>query len=497
MRKDVRERSDPIEPDRIFSLKRFHRGDIADRLQELRTTPNMLGFSKNLRRVRQQIKKIAEGVSDSSRDWKPLWQQAERVHRRQGGSLPASNDGGQAGAPGHSSPVIIFGPTGSGKEEVAQNLFRLSPRSSKWDMGAENCSWLAGDPTAALGQLFGQSPGVYTGVLGRRGILEIHKNGAVFLDEIDSAPVIVQAQLLRMLADRDFVYHRYNMPGDIERPHKDFAKESGDYDERALREITKNEQFIRDNIHKPGFGMRATDAWLIFATNVEVKELLRTRNLRSDLLYRCEDRVITLAGLANRPADISPIAMQLWRDAGIGSRKLVPAHLRNLVDRTVKNEIDWDGNVRALRTLVGLVGALAQQPGSTNQTTSSLFETVLARGKGLLEWLEIVTQPEFFEPPLLAIPDPRDLVKARLRREEGEWERLENLAEDSLTGKKPKPLKHIEKRLTDFCRILELEYQLGRYPEDKEMETATGLRRAIVFQFLTKLGSAGFLKHPK
>jgi DNA-binding NtrC family response regulator len=95
------------------------------------------------------------------------------------------------------TPVLIEGPTGSGKEIVAEAVHRLSPRSRK-PFVAINCAAI---PEALLeAELFGHTRGAFTGaVQGRIGRIESADGGTLFLDEIGEMPLALQAKLLRFV----------------------------------------------------------------------------------------------------------------------------------------------------------------------------------------------------------------------------------------------------------------------------------------------------------
>jgi DNA-binding NtrC family response regulator len=96
-----------------------------------------------------------------------------------------------------STPVLIEGPTGSGKELVAEALHRLSSRNRK-PFVAINCAAI---PEALLeAELFGHTRGAFTGAVhGRVGRIESADGGTLFLDEIGEMPLSLQSKLLRFV----------------------------------------------------------------------------------------------------------------------------------------------------------------------------------------------------------------------------------------------------------------------------------------------------------
>jgi len=95
--------------------------------------------------------------------------------------------------------VLLRGETGTGKDTLAEKIHRMSGRSGKFV--AINCAAIP--ESLAESQLFGANTGAFTGVSqSRAGFVEAAHNGTLYLDEVDSMPLALQAKLLRVLESR-------------------------------------------------------------------------------------------------------------------------------------------------------------------------------------------------------------------------------------------------------------------------------------------------------
>jgi transcriptional regulator with GAF, ATPase, and Fis domain len=198
-----------------------------------------------------------------------------------------------------STPVLIEGPTGSGKEIVAEALHRLSTRSRK-PFVAINCAAI---PEALLeAELFGHTRGAFTGaVQGRIGRIESADGGTLFLDEIGEMPLALQSKLLRFV-------------------------ECGE-----LQRVGDNETL-------------KVDVRIVAATHRPLAQQTQTGAFRSDLYYRLAVFLIRTPSLAEHAQDLPLLVdhfmKRLGRDTPVkrvdqGALDLLAAH-------------GWPGNVREL-----------------------------------------------------------------------------------------------------------------------------------------------------
>jgi len=229
-----------------------------------------------------------------------------------------------------STPVLIEGPTGSGKDVVAQALHRLSPRvSRKWV--ALNCAAI---PEALLeAELFGHTRGAFTGAERLRlGRIEAASGGTLFLDEIGDMPLALQAKLLRFLET-----------GEIQR-------------------VGENEPV-------------KVDVRIVAATHRPLARLAAEGAFRQDLYYRLAVFLIRMPALAGRMEDIEALTEHfLAKLAGDGSRKSISKEaMARLLAHT------WPGNVRELAHVLERAWILAEDRSQIDPGEIEFDEVCAAR----------------------------------------------------------------------------------------------------------------------
>ncbi len=97
------------------------------------------------------------------------------------------------------SPIMIYGQTGTGKELFAQSIHNHSSKKKKPFIPI-NCAAIP--ETLLEGILFGTSKGAFTGAINKKGLFEQANGGTIFLDELDSMPLTLQAKLLRVIQEK-------------------------------------------------------------------------------------------------------------------------------------------------------------------------------------------------------------------------------------------------------------------------------------------------------
>ncbi len=199
--------------------------------------------------------------------------------------------------------VLILGETGTGKELVAEEIHRSSPRHER-PFSVVDCGAL---PASLIeSELFGHIKGAFTGAISdREGVFERTPGGTVFLDEISELPLELQTRLLRVL------------------------------DRRTVTRIGTNTP-------------RKVDVRLVAATNRDLAQEVKEGRFRQDLYYRLAVVRILLPPLRERKEDIALLARAFLERAGCGDPDQILTE--NVIHdlRTRK----WSGNVRELRNVM-------------------------------------------------------------------------------------------------------------------------------------------------
>jgi len=214
--------------------------------------------------------------------------------------------------------VLITGDSGTGKEEVAKSLHRLSPRAPK-PIVAINCAALPSDLIESI--LFGHEKGSFTGAINTRvGKFEEANGSTIFLDEIGEMPFDIQAKLLRVLQEKE-----------IER--------------------IGGQQPIK------------VDLRIIAATNLNLEKEIAKGRFRLDLFYRLNVFPIHIPPLSQRKTDIPLLAEFFVQKHAKATNKKITAIPPDFIDRLLA--YDWPGNVRELDHFI-LRGVLLSVNGKLN-----------------------------------------------------------------------------------------------------------------------------------
>jgi two-component system NtrC family response regulator len=208
--------------------------------------------------------------------------------------------------------VLLLGESGTGKELVAKSLHHHSLRSLK-SFVTIDCSAI---PEQLLeSELFGHRKGAFTGaVYDKRGLFEEAQHGTVFLDEIGELPLKLQAKLLRVLQDGEFM---------------------------RLGETQQRRVNVR----------------IIAATNRHLAKMVAAGEFREDLFFRLNIMPIKLPPLRERREDI-PLLVNNFLNETAQRHQLPKPQISPEVYQAF-NRYPWPGNVRELRNTVERLVILA------------------------------------------------------------------------------------------------------------------------------------------
>lgn len=231
----------------------------------------------------------------------------------------------------NTATVLITGESGTGKELVARAIHNASERH-QGPFVAINCAALV--ETLLESEMFGHERGAFSGAVSQqKGKFALAENGTLFLDEVGELSPQIQAKLLRVLQEKEF-------------------------------------------LPLGGKQVLPTNARIIAATNVDLKQAAAQKDFREDLYYRLEVVRIQLPPLRQRRQDIDVLVPALLNR--------INRELGGKVNR-VSNEVmsafkgyDWPGNVRELENM--LTKAVALCP-SNLLTLELLPEALQACGR--------------------------------------------------------------------------------------------------------------------
>ncbi|MBQ6509387.1 MAG: sigma-54-dependent Fis family transcriptional regulator [Flexilinea sp.] len=201
--------------------------------------------------------------------------------------------------------VLIYGETGSGKEVIAQYIHMNGSRASK-PMIAINCAAIA--PTVLESELFGHEAGSFTGADKKtQGLFEAADGGILFLDEISSMSMDMQAKILRAI------------------------------EEKKIRKVGGTKEI-------------PVDVQIIAASNRDMKQMIEEKTFREDLYYRLCVVDINIPPLRERTDDIPELAAFFVRKISLEHGQ----NISGISPQVLKafQKYNWPGNIREFRNAI-------------------------------------------------------------------------------------------------------------------------------------------------
>lgn len=222
--------------------------------------------------------------------------------------------------------IFIEGPSGSGKELIANAIHQASPRRDK-PFVAINCSAI---PESLLeSELFGHCKGSFTGAIkDHKGLFQAANGGTLLLDEIGDMPVSLQAKLLRVLQ------------------------------ENTVRPVGGT-----DDVR--------VDVRVVSATHRDLDEAMKEGSFREDLYYRLNVVSVEIPPLNSRREDIPLLVQHFLKIIDERSTKDITALSSDAMELLVS--APWPGNVRQLFNIIEQVAVLS----TTSIIPASLVQKAL------------------------------------------------------------------------------------------------------------------------
>jgi transcriptional regulator with GAF, ATPase, and Fis domain len=213
------------------------------------------------------------------------------------------------------STVLITGETGTGKELVAR---AIHDRSAQRDMPLIRVNCAAIPDTLLESELFGHVKGAFTGAsANKKGKFALANGGSIFLDEIGTLSIALQAKLMRVLQEREFE------PLGAERTQQ-------------------------------------VDVRVIAATNRDLRKMVAAGQFHEDLFYRLSVIPIEIPPLRERREDIPLLVEHFLRKHAQRAGRRVEGVAPGLVETL--QETDWPGNIRELENAIERAVVLSSGP---------------------------------------------------------------------------------------------------------------------------------------
>ncbi len=232
-----------------------------------------------------------------------------------------------------SKPTHIAGPTGSGKEIIAQLVHSLSPNANA-PFVAINCAAI---PESLFeSELFGYEKGAFTGATqNHEGYMSAVKDGTLFFDEIGDLPLNLQTKILRVLETKSFT------PVGSTAPRK----------------------------------MRGR---IISASHKDLSNMVNDSSFREDLFYRLSVFILHVPGLNERRSDIPHFINHFAKN-----------HARDLQFTSgaikVLSHEDWPGNIRQLRNVIDRIAVLTDDDPITEETVEPFIGTSISSTENIMD----------------------------------------------------------------------------------------------------------------
>jgi len=227
------------------------------------------------------------------------------------------------------APVLIYGATGTGKELFAQAIHNSSTRKL-FPFVAINCATLPAELMES--ELFGYVKGAFTGASsqGKQGLVDQAHLGTLFLDEVDSLSTSLQAKLLRLLQEHEFI------------------------------RVGGNEVI-------------PVDIRIVAACNRKHKENSEENLLRQDLFYRLSILYLQLPALSERKSDIPLLFNHFLKDYDVDLANNLSPLPREVIG--LLTSLTFEGNLRELQAISARIACLCDKKKIADDYLITLFQS--------------------------------------------------------------------------------------------------------------------------